>query len=227
MIREVISEYGREIENLWDKLPGGMFDPLDSLALYSTVRYIKPKVIVEIGSLIGKSTCLIAKAMENNECGKLYSFDLEDKSKLAKRNVSELFPEANIEFIPGTVQSNLDKMPNDIGLLFIDGPHDKEFMKWCLDNLMDKTVGLILIHDINLSYDWNYRRTPDSEADCLIELMVKDELPITKIEWMEDWCLNHNYKEARNVLCNDFPIIGEWGVLNRPNMAVLSIWKKK
>lgn len=227
MIQHLIAEYGRELEPLWSKLPGGMFDPMDSISLYSFIRHFKPDVIVEIGSLIGRSTSLIAQAMENNEKGKLYSFDLPEKSALAKRNVLKLFPNANIEFTPGLVQDNIDKIPDNIDVLFIDGPHQKEFMKWCFDNLLAKAKEWVLIHDINLSYSWNYRETPGCETEYIIELLLAGKLPIDKVEWLEDWCLNHNYKETRNILYYDFPIIGEWGVLNRPNGASLSIWRKK
>lgn len=226
MINAVIAEFGREMENLWKDLPGGMIDPLDSMALYSMIRFIKPKTILEIGSLLGKSTCIIAKAIENNECGKLYTCDIEDKSKLTKRNVLKLFPKSNIEFIPGNVESNLDKIP-DVDMVFIDGPHNKNFMYWCLENIIPKVKGYVLIHDVNMSYGGNIRSNGDSESDCILEVAAEEKLPFYKVAWMEDWCLNHNFKEQRNILYDDFPMIGKWGDLNRPSMAALSIWKMK
>jgi len=216
-------EYGREMENLWDKLPGGMFDPLDCLALYSMIRFARPKVILEIGSLLGRSSCIICHALEMNEEGKLITCDLEDKSKITKKNVTKLFPNSKTEFISGPIEDH--EVP-ECDMVFIDGPHTKEFMKWCIENVIIKVRGFVLIHDMNISYNFNIRSNGDSEADYLLELAVKNKLPLLKVSFLEDWCLNHNFKEARNVLFNDFPIIGEWGIVNRPNAAGLSIWKK-
>jgi predicted O-methyltransferase YrrM len=227
-VSSLIGEYGRELENLWKDLPGGMFNPLESLALYSLIRYSKPKSVLEVGSLLGKSTSIIQQALEYNESGRFTSCDLEGRSAMTRRNLNKLFPENNIIFLSGPIETHL----SDIGetdFLFIDGPHDDSFMQWCIDNLVSKLKkkSWVLIHDINLSYNWNYRDTPKCETECLMRLEMEHKLPLQKAVWMEDWCLNHHLKELRNAVYADFPMVGKWGILDHPEGVSLSIWLKK
>lgn len=227
-LTKVICEYGREMENLWDKLPGGMFNPLESLALYGLIRQQKPRNLLEIGSLLGKSTSIIQQALEYNGTGILTSCDLEPRSVLTQRNVNKLYPDNKINFLQGPVESNIDKI-GKLDFAFIDGPHSSEFMQWCIDNVVSRVEegGLVLIHDINLSFNWNYRETPGCETECLMNLELQGKLPLRKFVWLEDWCLNHYLKDLRTVVFNDFPRVGGWGILNDPEMNSLSIWIKK
>ena len=163
-IAKIMNDYGRELIQLYPKLPGGMFDGLDSVALYSLIRAVKPEHILEIGSYIGRSTCIIAQALEYNEKGRLTTCDLEEQSEVTKKNVTKLFPNIclmiptnpnittpmKFTFLKGKIENNLDKI-EDIDFLFIDGPHTAEFMKWCHKNVFPKVKpgSFVCIHDIN------------------------------------------------------------------------------
>lgn len=224
----IMRNYGREILHLWDQLPGGMFDGLDAVALYSLIRGMKPKNILEIGSYLGRSTSLIQQAIEYNELGEFTSCDLKEQSKITQKHVRRLFPENKVKFLVGQIEDHVDEI-GELDFLFIDGPHTAEFMEWCIQNLFPKVKneGWVLIHDINMSFNGNWRVTPGTEAESLIKYLQEGKLPLNKVSWMEDFCLNHHFKAARNELSIDLPIIGEWGNLNPPNSGSLSIWIKK
>lgn len=227
-LKQIIAEYGREMENLWNILPGGMFNPLESMALYSLIRHQRPKTILEVGSLLGRSTCIIQQAVEYNGNTNFFTCDLYEKSVLTKRNVDRIFPENKTVFLQHGIEQSLSDIPDDVDFIFLDGPHTYDFMVWCFENLLPKviTYGHVLIHDVNLSFDWNYRDTPGCETEYLISLKNDGKLPLIKMVWLEDWCLNHHFRELRNSLYDDFTIIGKWGILNPPEMNSLSIWVK-
>jgi hypothetical protein len=53
--------------------PSGLGD--SSYLLYGLVRSAKPKIVVEIGSARGRSTCCMAMALKENGSGKLHAID--------------------------------------------------------------------------------------------------------------------------------------------------------
>ncbi len=66
--------------------------------LYSIARHTKPKVTIETGVGVGVSTAFLLKAMENNNCGILYSIDIPNyETVLARqgriRNATVVLPE--------------------------------------------------------------------------------------------------------------------------------------
>src|SRR5438445_5371245 len=82
-----IRSLARKVRNKWKAARRGLLhSSLDRLEfasglgdsaflLYGLVKSAKPKVVVEIGSARGRSTCFIGLALEENGSGKLYAID--------------------------------------------------------------------------------------------------------------------------------------------------------
>ena len=61
------------------------------LTLYSTIRMLKPQIIVDFGVLYGYSTIAMAQALKDNGSGKIISYDIFDdyEFKNAKLDILE------------------------------------------------------------------------------------------------------------------------------------------
>jgi len=100
--KDKIKRFLNEGENIrkyiFDKLSefrashGAMVSPLEGPIIYTIIRYLKPRIVVETGVANGASSTLILSALEKNNLGKLYSIDLPDKNLLLKGEVGWLVP---------------------------------------------------------------------------------------------------------------------------------------
>jgi predicted O-methyltransferase YrrM len=59
--------------------PGDVFDvsakSAETVRLYSLVKLLKPKVIVQAGAFVGYSACILAEACRSNGCGEVHCID--------------------------------------------------------------------------------------------------------------------------------------------------------
>jgi predicted O-methyltransferase YrrM len=139
----------------------------NSLLLYTAVRIVKPKVVVETGVANGKSSAIISLALNHNKLGKLYSFDLpnekgntlEDgaKTHTYEREVGWLVPDYlrnNWELYLGDslelMSSN--KLPDNIDIFFHDSLHTYKHTLGEIDIAISKASknALILVDDIDM-----------------------------------------------------------------------------
>jgi predicted O-methyltransferase YrrM len=129
--------------------------------LYGLVRALEPRVVVEIGSARGKSTCTIALACRQNNQGKVYAIDPHTPTSWSDRGVendTETFLRARLQeyelepwcdIIKSTSAEAGRKWDKPIDLLFIDGDHTyhgvksdfEAFRKWLTPS------ALVLFHD--------------------------------------------------------------------------------
>lgn len=76
------SKVREEVEALFN--PSAQGDPnlevriLSPSVIYSVVRATKPEIVIETGVSSGISTYFILSALERNDCGALYSIDIEE-----------------------------------------------------------------------------------------------------------------------------------------------------
>lgn len=118
--------------------------------IYSIVRKIKPKIIVETGVAYGYPTTFILLALEKNNKGRLYSIDID-------KNAGELVPnnlKHRWEFIAGTSEEKLPVLINNlphIDLFIHDSLHTYENMISEFKTAWDKIVknGFLMSHDID------------------------------------------------------------------------------
>ena len=162
-IENEYSKISEEIEQIEiPNLTGGM-GPTDRKVIYKLIKAIKPKKVLEIGTHIGSSTVIIAKALyEENENNLLKTVDFRDvnddlnkpwlkfKSKnsplnnlkfLNVQNIVEFKTEDSLEF--------LKKETDKYNLIFLDGSHrsDHVYKEVALALKLLAPNSLILLHD--------------------------------------------------------------------------------
>ena len=134
---------------------------LDCSILYTIVRALKPKIIVETGVSNGVSSRCILEALKRNNYGTLYSIDLPKESSLAlihpNKEIGWLVPNTlkkRWKLILGDSKVLLPKVLSEckeVDIFLHDSYHTYEFMtfefrtawKYITNN------GMLLSHDIN------------------------------------------------------------------------------
>lgn len=145
--------------------------------LYGVVRMLRPRVVVEIGSARGKSTCTLALACKQNGHGKIYAIDPHTPnawSDLGVKSDSYDFLMSRLraywlnewcEVIATTSQVAAQKWSCPIDLLFIDGDHTYEGVKHDFEAFKPwlSEHAIVLFHDSH----WEYiRDNPYYREDC-------------------------------------------------------------
>jgi len=81
-IKKLLNEAENIREYVVDKLSethafhGAMLSPLEGPIIYTLIRCLKPRIVIETGVANGASSTFILSALEKNNLGKLYSIDL-------------------------------------------------------------------------------------------------------------------------------------------------------
>lgn len=140
---------------------GQLLDP-EMIELYNIAsKTPKDTCIVEIGSYQGKSTLLIAFGTQKGNNNKLYAIDphLEftgvnggkfgpnDLQKKYK-NITKYYEGDNV-FVVALKSNQICNWEQPIGMLFIDGDHSYEGVKYDYENFKQYVIkgGMILFHD--------------------------------------------------------------------------------
>jgi predicted O-methyltransferase YrrM len=153
----------------YSNLVSGPVQSDEALLLFSIVKVINPRVIVEFGFSEGHSSLNFLRALSQD--GFLYSFDCSKKSE----NIASLIKDQRFKFVLKRQEdfhpSDIDYRPIDI--LFIDASHDiicdiALFEK--IDNSLNENA-LIIIHDTGT---WNKKLIPKDYVPW-IEHMKKQE----------------------------------------------------
>lgn len=121
------------------------FKWFDSEMLYTLIRILKPKKIIEMSPDKGWTSEILIKASEdNNQKVNIYSFDIHNDSKELDRN-----GKVSRKLIVGKAQETLTADFLDCDFMFIDSDHTYNFGLWyaseILPNLRKGTY--IWIHD--------------------------------------------------------------------------------
>lgn len=122
-------------------------DDIESELTYLFVRSLRPAVVLEIAPYYGWSTTWLLQALRDNGSGRLHSYDLVDYSRWT------MPPELARErwsFTQGDIRDSLDRLPRDVGYLFLDAAHTAEFARWYLSTLFPRLAPgtLVGVHDI-------------------------------------------------------------------------------
>jgi Cephalosporin hydroxylase len=165
-IRKIITEAENIRQYIIDKLSefhafhGAMISPLEGPIIYTIIRYLKPRIVIETGVANGASSTFILSALEKNNFGKLYSIDLPSKELLLKEEIGWLVPQSlrhRWELIIGNSRIILPKLLAELGHVDIflhDSLHTLEHILFELKesyNYIPKG-GFLIVDDINV--DW-------------------------------------------------------------------------
>lgn len=142
-------KYNLEFLNNYRTYINGPIQDDEGLFLYSIIKMIRPKVIVEFGFQEGYSARSFAKAMDK-DC-KLYSYDINEYSKNFYNNiVKEIKP----KFFKLLIKGQQEFHPKDIeyekiDFCFIDASHDLNLNKICFSKVCPSLNdgGIIGVHD--------------------------------------------------------------------------------
>lgn len=94
------------------------------LILYSFIRSMKPKVVLEVGTHKGATTLYLAQALFDNKFGHLWTCDPVD---YGQDRIFSRFPDL-APYITYEKMKGKDMEIGRIDFLFIDGFHEKQFV---------------------------------------------------------------------------------------------------
>jgi predicted O-methyltransferase YrrM len=91
--------------------------------LYSLVRSVKAKIVIEFGTSFGISTIFLASAIRDNGAGKLVTTEfVPEKAEQAKKNLAAVGLEDWVDFRIGDALETLKAdLPGEIDLVLLDG----------------------------------------------------------------------------------------------------------
>ena len=130
----------------------GQYDWLAGQVLYSLVRAIKPRVLVEFSTSSGYSTTFSALAMKRNGSGRIHTVDLDSVAlESAKRWIARNGLSEQVEFHLGDCRDVVPRLiSEDVDILFIDTLHSFDLTEWYFRDVVPRMRhdALVHIHDV-------------------------------------------------------------------------------
>ncbi len=175
-------------------MPSGLGN--SAWALYGLTRAYKPKVVVEIGSAQGNSTCHIGMALKANGMGRLYAIDPHTQTDwndtdsvntygILRSNLRNLKISNHVQIVRKTSDEAFKDWKLPIDLLFIDGDHSYDGVKrdWEMFSPFVREFGVVIFHDTL------WLRNPDPEmgranmgVPDFVEELREQGYPVTTID---------------------------------------------
>lgn len=120
-------------------------DEGEQLLLYSLIRALKPKTVVETGTHRGHTTLYLAQALKENQQGHIHTCDPYDWQQ---EKYFALFPDLEPYITYHRVRGDVLDV-KDIDFLFIDGLHEKEEVEREIDHLFPLLTenAVVVFHD--------------------------------------------------------------------------------
>jgi predicted O-methyltransferase YrrM len=93
-------------------------------ALAEAVRAVKPKRVLEVGTLVGYSTILIARELMDN--AEIVTIEIdEDEAEIARRNIHEADVKPKVQVLVGDASDIIPSLDGKFDLVFLDaGKHE-------------------------------------------------------------------------------------------------------
>lgn len=133
----------KEIEKMSGKQFLPIVGPVKGQVLVDTIRKIKPKCILEIGTLIGYSAILMGKELEKN--AHIVTIEIHaDEAKIAKENIKNAEVLPTVEVLVGDAREVIPKLEYEFDMVFIDADKSQylEYLTLVEDKLHSGTVAI-------------------------------------------------------------------------------------
>jgi len=142
-------QYSKELDfNKINQIQPGhlQFYQTESEFLYSLVRMVKPKKIIEVSPDQGFTSVIMLEALEKNGIPtKLHSFDVHTKSQ--RHNRLEGYIQREL-FVGDAKQTITDELVAEADFILVDSDHSYEFGKWYSTKFRNVKPGVfIMVHD--------------------------------------------------------------------------------
>lgn len=114
------------------------------------VEQRRPETVVEFGSGFGVSGMYFAAGLEANQCGHLYSFEINERwAQVAEHAIAEI--SRRFTLTRGSFEDHVHVVPGRIDLAFVDGIHTYDFVmkQWQILQPRMSPGGLVLFDDIS------------------------------------------------------------------------------
>lgn len=151
-----------------DDLRPGLMAKREAVVCYATIRYLRPKVVIETGVASGLSTAYLLQAIADNEAGHLWSIDLPNVDSVSGRPSKYipdqampgwLVPEGlkkNWTLVLGDARVQLPAVLAQTGTVDVfvhDSLHTYEHMSWEYNQVWERMPvgGVLLSHDVHIN----------------------------------------------------------------------------
>lgn len=117
----------REIEESARRRYLPIIGPLRGGALAKLVAQLKPKRVLEVGTLIGYSTIIIGKELEHD--AEIVTIEIDrEEAEAARRNIEKAKIKPKVQVIIGDASDVIPTLQGRFDLVFLDG-HKSEYLK--------------------------------------------------------------------------------------------------
>jgi predicted O-methyltransferase YrrM len=119
----MISEKSEKVLKIIEKASERKYLPIIGLErgknLAMIVRKLKPKRVLEVGSLVGYSTILMARELESDV--EIFSIEIdEDEAETARKNIRDAEIKPKVHVIVGDASEIIPKLNGEFDLVFLD-----------------------------------------------------------------------------------------------------------
>ncbi|MEM3566388.1 MAG: O-methyltransferase, partial [Candidatus Bathyarchaeia archaeon] len=156
-LKHQMSKAEKILSEIESKIKKGEFlpivGPVRGQILVKTIREIKPKRVLEIGTFIGYSTILMGKELGSDV--ELITIEIDPHAaEVAKANIKEAEIPPKIKVLVGDALEIIPKLEGDFDLVFIDADKEQylDYLK-LIENKLHK--GSVVIAD-NVEHAPNY-----------------------------------------------------------------------
>lgn len=121
----------QEIEGLTERQFLPIIGPEKGRILEEIIREVKPKRVLEVGTLIGYSAVLIGKELDTD--ARLITIEIHsDEAKIARENIKKAHIPPKVEVIVGNANDVLRKQSGKFDVVFIDAEKTEYLAYLCL-----------------------------------------------------------------------------------------------
>jgi len=117
----------RQIEGEARRKPLPIVGPLRGRVLAELVAQLKPKRVLEVGTLIGYSAIIMGKELESD--AEIVTIEIDkEEAEIAKKNIEKAKIKPKVQVIVGDASDIIPSLQGEFDLVFLDG-QKREYLK--------------------------------------------------------------------------------------------------